>query len=153
MKALARVKATRRWRGQLPPQRFASKIKPLPNGCWLYTGAKEKSGYGKFSIGRVTVLAHCYAFECVRGVIPKGLTLDHKCRLEGCVRPSHLEPVTIRINLLRGNTLQAANVAKTHCPKGHPYDEQNTYRVKDGSRMCRECGRQRVRARRARDRL
>lgn len=40
------------------------------------------------------------------------------------------------------------------CPYGHPYSEENTYLVRraDGSvkqRMCRECGRQRVRARRA----
>lgn len=43
---------------------------------------------------------------------------------------------------------------RTHCPHGHPYDDENTYLVlrPDGSvkqRMCRECGRQRVRARRA----
>lgn len=44
---------------------------------------------------------------------------------------------------------------RTECPRGHPYDDENTYLVyrRDGSlkqRMCRECGRQRVRARRAR---
>ena len=43
---------------------------------------------------------------------------------------------------------------RTHCPSGHPYDDENTYLVRrpDGSikqRMCRECGRARVRARRA----
>lgn len=43
---------------------------------------------------------------------------------------------------------------RTHCPQGHAYDEVNTYLVyrPDGSlkqRACRECGRQRVRARRA----
>lgn len=46
---------------------------------------------------------------------------------------------------------------RTHCPAGHPYDEENTYFAKgpDGSvkcRMCRECMRQRNRARRARER-
>lgn len=43
---------------------------------------------------------------------------------------------------------------RTHCPKGHEYTEDNTYLVKkpDGSikqRACKECGRERVRARRA----
>lgn len=43
---------------------------------------------------------------------------------------------------------------RTHCPHGHPYDESNTRLVyrPDGSlkqRQCKECGRQRVRARRA----
>lgn len=44
---------------------------------------------------------------------------------------------------------------RTECPHGHPYDEENTVLVyrPDGTlkqRACRECGRERVRARRAR---
>lgn len=35
----------------------------------------------------------------------------------------------------------AGNRAKTHCPKGHPYDEQNTYVTSKGTRSCRECRR------------
>jgi hypothetical protein len=31
--------------------------------------------------------------------------------------------------------------AKTHCPKGHPYDEENTYITSDGKRQCRACRR------------
>jgi hypothetical protein len=31
------------------------------------------------------------------------------------------------------------NKAKTHCPKGHPYDEENTILSKDGRRCCRTC--------------
>lgn len=47
---------------------------------------------------------------------------------------------------------------RTECPKGHPYDAENTYLVlrPDGSvkqRACRECSRQRVRDRRAAMRL
>lgn len=42
---------------------------------------------------------------------------------------------------------------RTHCPKDHPYDDENTYLLlrADGSvkqRVCRECSRQRVRAHR-----
>jgi hypothetical protein len=33
---------------------------------------------------------------------------------------------------------------KTHCPKGHAYSEENTYRDPSGSRHCRVCGRQRT---------
>lgn len=35
--------------------------------------------------------------------------------------------------------------AKTHCPKGHPYDVENT-RICQGKRVCRRCGRDRYRA-------
>lgn len=31
------------------------------------------------------------------------------------------------------------NKLKTHCPKGHPYDEVNTILSKDGRRCCRAC--------------
>jgi len=46
---------------------------------------------------------------------------------------------------------------RTECPQGHPFSDENTYLVRrsDGSvkqRACRECSRQRVRARRARQR-
>jgi hypothetical protein len=67
------------------------------------------------------------------------LTIDHLCRVRHCVNPDHLEAVTCRENLLRGETLQAANVAKTECPQGHPYDEENTYVYPNGRRDCRTC--------------
>ena len=32
---------------------------------------------------------------------------------------------------------------RTHCPKGHPYDEENTYiNPRDGGRSCRKCRRE-----------
>lgn len=40
---------------------------------------------------------------------------------------------------------------KTHCPKGHPYDEANTYRAPSGApRRCRTCMRQQRADQRAR---
>lgn len=32
--------------------------------------------------------------------------------------------------------------SRTHCKQGHPFDEQNTLRRRDGGRRCRECRRQ-----------
>jgi hypothetical protein len=43
-----------------------------------------------------------------------------------------------------------ANSLKTHCGSGHPFDEHNTYLNKRGHRMCRACGRERMRAQRDR---
>ena len=42
-----------------------------------------------------------------------------------------------------------AQRSKTHCPKGHPYDEENTRVAADGSRSCRTCNRESQRAYRA----
>lgn len=36
----------------------------------------------------------------------------------------------------------ASNAAKTHCPSGHPYNEENTRWTKNNrSRICRICAR------------
>lgn len=42
------------------------------------------------------------------------------------------------------------NIRKTHCPYGHPFDQQNTGYGPSGNRICRTCRRDRERARRAR---
>ena len=39
--------------------------------------------------------------------------------------------------------------ARTHCPKDHPYDEENTYYYPDGSRGCKACNRETLREYRA----
>jgi hypothetical protein len=55
------------------------------------------------------------------------------------VNPQHMEPVPRRVNVLRGVGFCARNAIATHCPAGHPYDEQNTYVRKEGWRDCRAC--------------
>lgn len=72
--------------------------------------------------------------------------LDHLCAVRLCASPAHLEDVTTRENLHRA-VPWAFQVAKTHCPAGHPYDEVNTYWRKDHyGRRCRQCKRDRRRA-------
>jgi HNH endonuclease len=111
--------------------------------CWLWTGGRTPEGYGKFWLNGKTVLAHRAGYALAHGKLPDVKHhLDHLCRIRSCVRPEHIEPVTIRENLMRGPTTFAAiNAAKTHCRNGHEYTEANTYRPPDGSRMCRECSR------------
>jgi hypothetical protein len=80
------------------------------------------------------------------------LQLDHLCRVRHCVYPAHLEPVTPRENVLRGETVAASNARKTHCLRGHPFDEVNTchWQSRPGRRDCRECKRDHTRAYRVR---
>jgi hypothetical protein len=138
-------------RGEPADVRFWAKVNkngPVPEyaphlgPCWIWTGAIRGSGYAGFhrGDGRHTVGAHIFGYETAHGPVPKGLVLDHLCRVPSCVRPAHLEPVTSRINALRGETIVAANAAKTHCPQGHPYDAENT-RWYQGRRYCRACKR------------
>ncbi|MFB6955450.1 HNH endonuclease signature motif containing protein [Streptomyces sp. NPDC056309] len=121
--------------------------------CWIWTGAKSGGGYGHLSRRGKFIAAHRYAWEMLVGPIPEGLDLDHLCRVRACVNPDHLEPVTRRENLRRGaGRLRPpeARDRKKECPRGHPYDAENTYIApSDGSQKCRECSRASVRQWRA----
>ncbi len=126
-------------------------VDPSLGPCLLWTGSLSKSarsgGYGYLNDGTGRrVYVHRVNYEAHVGPIPKGLEIDHLCRVRHCARPEHLEPVTRRENQLRGDTFAARNIAKSECPAGHPYDDANTYVYPKG-RKCRACNRTRERRR------
>lgn len=109
--------------------------------CWIWTGNRYPTGYGRFG----QRMAHNVIYESLLGPTPDGLEPDHLCRNPICVKvvadprgPAHLEFVTHRENIRR------AFEDRTHCPHGHPYDEENTYFSPSGHRHCRTCNRERV---------
>lgn len=119
------------------PERLSSKIVIDPSGCWLWT-ASLRGGYGQFGVDGTTRAAHRVVYEMLVGAVPDGLELDHTCRVRSCVNPSHLEPVTHRENVLRGEGHGAVNARKTHCLHGHELDGVNVYRYGVG-RHCKAC--------------
>ena len=137
--------------GLTAEQRFWPRV--IEDGeCWLWTGAGHP-GYGRFqpvSGEHRSVQAHRYTYELIVAEIPADLVLDHLCRVRSCVNPFHLEPVPNVENVLRGISPHALNASKTHCIRGHEFNEANTYINSRGGRVCRPCGAAKVAAYRSR---
>jgi hypothetical protein len=125
--------------------------------CWNWQGSINHAGYGIFYLLKNKIRAHRFSFELFKCFIPDGLTVDHLCFNKKCVNPRHLESVTLIENIRRGNgkIFQSHKVKNnsinhrkrdsiTHCPQGHPYSSDNTYRI-GNHRMCRACQRLRHR--------
>ncbi len=109
------------------------------DGHWVWTGARSAAGYGVVSVEGRPRLVHRVLWMRAHGPIPEGTEIDHLCRVRECVNPDHLEPVTHKVNVLRGESPMAGYAKRTHCGKGHPYDEANTTYRKSGTRVCRTC--------------
>lgn len=128
------------------PQRIQKKIRIDPDGCWRWLGIRHQ-GYGWTRAPHSGPMsnAHRVVYEMVFGTLPQGLHVDHLCRVKECVNPDHLEAVSPRVNILRGEGIPAKNARKTHCLRGHPLSGANLY-VYKGGRWCRECRRERNRS-------
>src|SRR5258708_34607854 len=130
-------------------EKFEEKYHPEPNsGCWIWIAALSSAGYGNMWNGKNNVVAHRFAYETYRGLIPEGLDADHLCRTPCCVNPDHIEPVTRRENLKRGIGIarqRARALTKTHCLRGHDLTEENTYftlnKVGQKLKVCKPCRR------------
>ena len=127
-------------------ERFWSKVnRGGLNECWEWSAGVGWNQYGRFWCNGKTLKAHRVSYEMLVGPIPKGLTIDHLCSNPRCVNPAHMEPVTMRENVMRGDTPAARNASKTSCVNGHPFDETNTYITSLGNRFCRACNKERSR--------
>jgi hypothetical protein len=113
---------------------------PFDTLCWHWTGSITASGYGQVWFGaHGRAFAHRASYETFIGPIPTGLQIDHLCRVRHCVNPDHLEPVTQRVNILRGVSFAADQARRTHCPAGHAYDGDNLVTSTDRGKHCRYC--------------
>ena len=126
------------------PQRIESKISPEPNsGCWLWDAYQMEGGYGQVYFNGGPRLAHRVVYQMLKGPLPVGKPhIDHLCRNHSCVNPDHLEPVTNKENLHRGEHFMAKQARQTHCKHGHIFDAHNTMTEKGKfgpKRKCRTC--------------
>ena len=79
--------------------RFHRFVRRSP-GCWIWTGAKDRDGYGVIADGRRTLAAHRVSYELHNRALPPGSLVMHSCDVPACVNPAHLSVGTKRTNAL-----------------------------------------------------
>jgi hypothetical protein len=121
---------------ELFPARIASRISV--EDCWLWEGATT-NGYASMWLDGLRVYGHRKAYELAKGPIAANRQIDHLCRRRNCVNPDHLEAVTQRTNILRGQSPSARQARQTLCKRGHPLSGDNLERFRDGKRRCKQC--------------
>ena len=82
-------------------ERYIERV-PL-SGCWIWTGAISRDGYGKVGVRLATgchniIPAHRASWQVHNGLIPAGMWVLHHCDVRCCVNPGHLYIGTARDN-------------------------------------------------------
>lgn len=112
------------------------------DGCLLWTGCLNGSGYGMIRVGGRSgraVYVHRIAYELSVGPIPEGFQVDHSCGVRRCLEPSHLEAVPQRENMARSGT-PWARFARGRCQRDHDVTLPGAvYTTPDGRGQCRAC--------------
>lgn len=122
------------------------KIERIPwSGCWIWMGGLNGDGYGNYKDSEGTQhRAHRLVWTILRGSIPLGLFVLHKCDIRCCVNPEHLyigDQVDNIGDALARDRIQGRNRGITHCHRGHEFTSENTRVETTGSRRCRTCAR------------
>jgi hypothetical protein len=67
------------------------KVRVDERGCWLWTGFRDKDGYGNITIGRGrSFRTHRVAYEVFHGRAAEGMHVCHACDVPACINPQHL---------------------------------------------------------------
>ncbi len=123
--------------------------------CWVWTGCasppgarSNQHGYGLIryqgKMWRVHRLSYFWFIHEPKSS-PLPSHIHHVCRNTLCVNPDHLQGLTPAEHLIihAPRSASSVNARKTHCRKGHPFDEANTYSEDGKHRRCRICMRER----------
>ncbi len=114
--------------------RFWAKVEETKT-CWLWLGTINQKGYGSFRFQGKLFKAHRAAYLFEKGSLPKGMEIDHICKVRNCVNPAHLEAVTRRENVLRSDCPSAVFARRDLCSRGHKLEKH----PRRAGRICLPC--------------
>jgi len=81
------------------PENLLRKLEVIPEGCWLWTGAKSNNRFGIVKWKKRTWKASRLIYTLLKGEITEGMYLLHSCDNELCVNPDHLREGTQKDNM------------------------------------------------------
>lgn len=128
--------------------RILSKISiDLKTNCWNWTGSCNSGGYGHTTFKSKCESVHRLIYAWLVKPIPRNKgrnipQLDHLCKNIKCCNPKHLELVSFKENILRGDSPSAKHARQTHCKNGHKLPDKPNYFRKNGrsaERICLIC--------------
>jgi hypothetical protein len=124
-------------------------------GGRLLTGSRTPSGHIAVMLSKHGNIRRWMVHHLVAGAFigprPAGYETRHANDIGSDNRLVNLSYGTSgdnKLDMVRNGRHYYAN--RTHCPKGHPYDEVNTYRTPKGGRDCRACNNAKTKARKKR---
>lgn len=136
--------------------RVLNNVKVDGKGCWIWQGDVAHNGYGHTTYRALDTWrrsrlskVHRDMYRIVTGKeLTKWQYVLHLCDTRLCCNPAHLWLGSPTHNSADELSKQRHPEQKvTQCPKGHPYNDENTYITPAGARNCRECTRERGRRR------
>lgn len=125
---------------------IASRVRS-EDDCLRWKEYVARNGYARTTFQGKSHYAHRLSYLLHLGEIPEGLQVDHVkargCVFRDCVKPEHLEAVTVAENLSR-----AGGRTNGSCKRGHLLEGDNVRPVYHGDgryrgRACRTCDRMR----------
>ena len=136
--------------------RLKSKCIITESGCWekqgfrsTSKGMKPGTGYGSMCYRNKNWAAHRLAWHLVKGPIPAGMKVLHKCDNAACCNPDHLELGDDKKNMRdAGKRKRWPRQYRDTCINGHPRTPENMiFHGRAQKLNCKVCHRARQRRR------